>query len=154
MSDDRVPFGGENITGRRFGRLVVLGRIRYGRTQSRWICRCDCGGLYFGLTNAVMKAYDCGCARREAMLSLFADKVLKVLHANGSMSRGDISLKLTRTNKISMALALLEKDGKVRRKQRYKRGQVVAFWSTTFGRDERPQAGGGIDGIMLLSICL
>lgn len=35
-----------DLTGRRFGRLVVLTRgerVKWGRWQSSWLCRCDCG---------------------------------------------------------------------------------------------------------------
>lgn len=36
-----------DLTGRRFGRLVVIepaGLVKYGHLQQAWRCRCDCGG--------------------------------------------------------------------------------------------------------------
>lgn len=35
-----------DLTGRRFGRLTVIaahGRVTFGREQTAWLCRCDCG---------------------------------------------------------------------------------------------------------------
>ena len=35
-----------DLTGRRFGRLLVIrpnGRVKWGKWQSAWLCRCDCG---------------------------------------------------------------------------------------------------------------
>lgn len=54
------------LTGKRFGRLVVIKRIRTkGEKESRWLCRCDCGNekvisgkyLVYGRTKS------CGCMR-------------------------------------------------------------------------------------------
>ncbi len=43
-----VPKNTNNLTRRRFGRLVVLGIIERrpmsGGTRLMWLCRCDCGG--------------------------------------------------------------------------------------------------------------
>lgn len=56
------------VPGRRFGRLVVVGRVENGACgKVRWLCRCDCGvevevfasGLRSGRTRS------CGCLRRE-----------------------------------------------------------------------------------------
>lgn len=60
-----------NLSGRRFGRLVVVERVAAKEgaksTQARWLCRCDCG------KTRVVQSYDlrsgntlsCGCQRRE-----------------------------------------------------------------------------------------
>jgi hypothetical protein len=56
-----------DLTGRRFGRLLVTGLASTGPGGARWICRCDCGvekqimahSLLRGLTQA------CGCLQRE-----------------------------------------------------------------------------------------
>lgn len=61
-----------DLTGQRFGRLVVLARAKNARTgttsKSRWLCQCDCGvrkpeiyasALRGGLTKS------CGCLRAE-----------------------------------------------------------------------------------------
>lgn len=55
------PF--QDLTGRRFGRLVVLWRAttsRFGDT--RWMCQCDCGSRKSIRANALGKrTYSCGC---------------------------------------------------------------------------------------------
>lgn len=56
-----------DLTGRRFGRLVVIERATNEGRRTRWTCRCDCGtictpgaeALHAGLTQS------CGCLARE-----------------------------------------------------------------------------------------
>lgn len=56
-----------DMTGQRFGRLVVLSKAepetRYGRTNARWLCRCECGTekiiLAIGLRAGQHRS--CGC---------------------------------------------------------------------------------------------
>lgn len=50
----------ENLTGQRFGRLVVLGRSdkrgsRGARTVPLWECRCDCGNITHRATDSLTK---------------------------------------------------------------------------------------------------
>jgi hypothetical protein len=63
-----------DLTGRRFGRLVVVGHFgvtlegRYGQKRMRrWMCRCDCGVTRAILANSLLrnKSRSCGCLRRE-----------------------------------------------------------------------------------------
>lgn len=64
-----------DLTGRRFGRLVVLceDRTPYispaGKPTRRWICRCDCGKELSVLQNALTATKNpttsCGCVRAE-----------------------------------------------------------------------------------------
>lgn len=71
--DASVPLRGEDLTGRRFGKLVVVGfagvaRKPNGHTRKMWSCRCDCGE---GATSAGedMKSghtTSCGCVIPEA----------------------------------------------------------------------------------------
>ena len=64
-----------DITGQRFGRLVVLGvgyRQMSGsprRSRIMWTCRCDCGNLTEaeGANLKVGNTVSCGCAQREAV---------------------------------------------------------------------------------------
>jgi hypothetical protein len=58
-----------DITGRRFGRLSVLGRANVGGKHVMWICRCDCGETAT-VRGSAMKSGNsttCGCGVREAM---------------------------------------------------------------------------------------
>lgn len=67
-----------DLTGQRFGRLVVLRREsqRNSKRISPWVCRCDCG------TEAVVASQclrlgntrSCGCLRREARWTRFPRK--------------------------------------------------------------------------------
>ena len=57
------------LTGRRFGRLVVLERAPYndGQNKSVWTCRCDCGKVInvSGYHLRRGKTQSCGCYRHE-----------------------------------------------------------------------------------------
>jgi hypothetical protein len=55
-----------DMTGQRFGRLVVLSKTEHeGRGQ--WLCRCDCGGTAVVFRTNLMKgtSTSCGCVRAE-----------------------------------------------------------------------------------------
>lgn len=56
-----------NLTGRRFGRLVVLGPAGKIGTASAWECQCDCGGRKRTIRNNLTRgvARSCGCLARE-----------------------------------------------------------------------------------------
>lgn len=57
-----------NMTGQRFGRLVVVSRAPSdGAGRARWHCRCDCGAVVAYLRAVLMAgdAKSCGCLRRE-----------------------------------------------------------------------------------------
>ncbi len=56
--------------GRRFGRLIVLNRVPYrsstGRSEVRWLCRCDCGSkTEVASANLGKHVNSCGCLKRE-----------------------------------------------------------------------------------------
>lgn len=63
----------EDLTGKRFGRLVVVGRgpdyinPNNGRHIVRWNCKCDCGGEALCQTPTLIhgKAKSCGCLANE-----------------------------------------------------------------------------------------
>lgn len=64
-----------DLTGRRFGRLVVLERAEDhinladpdGRRFPRWRCQCDCGEIKIVLGHNLKEGTtrSCGCLRRE-----------------------------------------------------------------------------------------
>ena len=62
------PSNYNDLTGRRFGRLVVIKRISSVGCKVRWLCRCDCGAekdiAAYELTSGKTKS--CGCLQREA----------------------------------------------------------------------------------------
>jgi len=58
------------LTGKRYGRLVVLGNVRSEDGRLMWQCRCDCGNLCTkttGVLNAGLVS-SCGCIRKSTMV--------------------------------------------------------------------------------------
>lgn len=58
----------EDLTGQRFGKLVVVSRAPTENKSTRWNCRCDCGNETVVLAENLKKGHtsSCGCYRREA----------------------------------------------------------------------------------------
>ena len=58
----------EDLTGRTFGQLTVLGRVPYYLGGPTWDCLCSCGNhtdaTSYQLTHH--KKISCGCYRRQA----------------------------------------------------------------------------------------
>lgn len=56
-----------DLTGKRFGRLLVLRRDTYTDDQAYWVCQCDCGNITSvmggSLRNGLTRS--CGCLRAE-----------------------------------------------------------------------------------------
>ena len=59
------------LTGKRFGRLLVLRRLPNACRRSLWECQCDCGTVTQVLGDALKigTTRSCGCLRREAFIS-------------------------------------------------------------------------------------
>ncbi len=65
-SSGRVPTW--NMTGQRFGRLVVVAHAgQRANLEHTWSCRCDCGGIKVVTTNHLRSGHviSCGCAHAE-----------------------------------------------------------------------------------------
>lgn len=60
-----------DITGERFGRLLVLEKAATMNGRAYWICRCDCGNTIKTSAGSLMygKTRSCGCLRKELMKS-------------------------------------------------------------------------------------
>jgi len=61
----------DDLMGKRYGRLVVVGRAPSGKDgAARWRCVCDCGGESTphaqNLKTELTKS--CGCLKREALV--------------------------------------------------------------------------------------
>lgn len=56
-----------DMTGQRFGRLLVVGRCGSRRRRAVWYCRCDCGNEHeiVGQELRAGKSHSCGCLQRE-----------------------------------------------------------------------------------------
>lgn len=57
-----------DLTGVRFGKLVVLHRAGTIGSKTRWLCRCDCGGSITTLAASLVSGAttSCGCAHIDA----------------------------------------------------------------------------------------
>ena len=59
-----------DITGQRFGRLLVLALDSSSKQGAKWLCKCDCGTEKV-IAGAAMKngaTQSCGCLRKERVL--------------------------------------------------------------------------------------
>jgi len=79
-----MPFKPKNLTGKKFGRLVVIKQAGWTKARNaRWLCKCACkkqticagGDLTSGST------VSCGCYRQENSRNLASKRFLKHGHA-------------------------------------------------------------------------
>lgn len=65
-----TPHNFIDLTGKRFGRLVVVSRAENKGQLSRWNCVCDCGNTTVVYSNNLRRGYtqSCGCYRNECEL--------------------------------------------------------------------------------------
>lgn len=61
-----------DISGQRFGRLVVIHRVYSHNANSRWLCKCDCGNEKVILSGSLISgsANSCGCIKKEVATKL------------------------------------------------------------------------------------
>lgn len=57
----------KDLTGQRFGRLLVLERVGSKDKKVRWLCKCDCGHLTTKDGSSIKsgRSRSCGCIRAE-----------------------------------------------------------------------------------------
>lgn len=86
-----------DLTGMRFGRLVVLKRSPDAGKGAKWICRCDCGNTTAVYTAKLKNGHtqSCGCLQKETAGSRYYKDLtgltfgrLKVLHKASSTKYG------------------------------------------------------------------
>lgn len=64
-----------DVSGKRYGRLVVLGRAENIGRNSAWQCRCDCGNFTIVLgANLGRHTKSCGCLYRDTRPVTFKKK--------------------------------------------------------------------------------
>lgn len=78
-----------DITGKRFGRLIVLKRSGSRHGEAGWLCQCDCGNekIIPGYTLKHGKTRSCGCLATE-LLGKFAPTVRKCKTGTTSRFKG------------------------------------------------------------------
>ena len=74
-----------DLTGKRFGRLVVIEKLESDKHKSpKWLCKCDCGELKVvtgpHLRNGATRS--CGCLRRETVAERSVEIARQVGHRN------------------------------------------------------------------------
>lgn len=59
-----------DLTGRRFGKLTVVGFASSDGRRARWNCACDCGGATISISDNLMRGHTtaCGCTRSSTQL--------------------------------------------------------------------------------------
>ncbi len=70
---DAMP-GLVDLTGRRFGRLIVIRRVNNGKSKNRrWLCLCDCGNekIIYGSSLPSGRTKSCGCLQKELVRKRF-----------------------------------------------------------------------------------
>lgn len=65
-----MPKKAENITGRRFNRLIVIKFILRNKTKYFWECKCDCGNIKIIEKRALVSGAtkSCGCLNKELII--------------------------------------------------------------------------------------
>lgn len=62
-----MPPTGIDLTGKRFGRLVVVASAGTPSSSSAWWCRCDCGNEKIVYASNLVRTRSCGCLKRERL---------------------------------------------------------------------------------------
>jgi hypothetical protein len=78
-----------DLTGQRFGRLVVIERAENNRfNQSRWLCKCDCGEQKIINTRCLASGdtVSCGCYAKEARRKTIGESSFNSLYNNYRLS--------------------------------------------------------------------
>lgn len=63
-----------DLTGQRFGRLIVIERAPNARKETRWTCRCDCGRTTIAFAQNLRRGLtqSCNCLRSEINSAAFS----------------------------------------------------------------------------------
>lgn len=100
-----------DLTGRRFGRLVVLEQTRNQKDKMRWLCQCDCGSKVLVTTTNLLSGItkSCGCLKSEGEYA-----IAKYLSThNYNFSREYTFTDLKRTNFLRFDFAVFNKNNQL-----------------------------------------
>ena len=73
-----------DLTGQRFGRLVVINLLTSkGAKRPKWLCKCDCGNECAVLGYNLVKGHtkSCGCLHKEVVSQLCKSKARKITYS-------------------------------------------------------------------------
>lgn len=100
-----------DLTGQRFGRLVVLGKAEEQTKKHKveWTCQCDCGNTKPVVTGKLRSGYtrSCGCLQRERMeanrqASPRKQEAMVYLRTNPTASIREVMKALDCSNRVVM----------------------------------------------------
>lgn len=68
---DAVGVQGADLTGQRFGKLLVIEKVKFGYANYKWRCVCDCGNEHFVKTYHLLHGdvKSCGCEHFKACVT-------------------------------------------------------------------------------------
>lgn len=72
-----------DLTGKRFGRLTVIGVDDNQSRKTYYICKCDCGNIKTIRADALVagKTISCGCRKKSRMKSIsLGILIIRVIH--------------------------------------------------------------------------
>ena len=73
-----------DLTGQRFGRLVVINLLTSkGAKRPKWLCKCDCGNECVVLGHNLVEGFtkSCGCLHKEVVSQLCKSKARKITYS-------------------------------------------------------------------------
>lgn len=94
----------QDLTGKRFGRLVVLKRAVNSIPDNKvqWLCRCDCGNTTVIRARCLIKSHtkSCGCFQKEKVAQMV--RMTKKKYNDYRVDGGLVYVKLTNSNREMM----------------------------------------------------
>ena len=83
--------GSNDLTGKRFGKLTVTGRVgRNAKGKSMWRCLCDCGNEHITTGSSIQNGgtKSCGCSMRDDIEGMRFGKLVAIGYSSGNKYGG------------------------------------------------------------------
>ena len=116
-----------DLTGKRFGRLVVIEPTKKRQNGGVvWKCKCDCGNIHYAPTRFLNsnEIKSCGCLRKEYYASLLNNEINKDRIATLGLHDGTMECRLNNTlpknNTTGVRGVYIRENGKYRAQIKYK----------------------------------
>lgn len=83
-----------DLTGRRFGRLVVVRQIGTKHGHSHWLCQCDCGATSKAISSNLGRGStrSCGCLRSEMFENETGPRLAAMNSARAAQRRDELGI--------------------------------------------------------------